>query len=176
MLETSIINIKTFSQIVTLHSIIKEHNRSQPHRCPSGFPANPMSLLLSIFRVGVRLLLAALFLCAGTIHLRDPGLFLPVMPPWIPFPLFCILISGGCELLGGGGLLIPVRPIQFVTGWGLTLLLVAVFPANIYMAVAHVQVHGFPSHAWMAWVRLLLQPLLIVAVLWVTRIWPGKCK
>jgi len=97
------------------------------------------------------------------------------MPPWIPLHHACILISGVLELLGGLGLLVPLRPIQLLAGWGLTLLLIAVFPANIYMAIAQVQVHGIPSQPWMAWARLPLQPLLIVAVLWVTRVWPGKC-
>ncbi len=134
-----------------------------------------LSLPALILRTLVRLLLAALFLFAGTIHLRDPELFLPIMPPWIPFHLACIRISGVFELLGGVGLLIPVRRIELLTGWGLALLLVAVFPANIYMALANVKVHGFPSQPWMGWARLPLQPLLIVAVLWVTRAWPGKC-
>jgi uncharacterized membrane protein len=98
------------------------------------------------------------------------------MPPSIPFPLPCIEISGVFELLGGLGLLIPLRPIQFLAGWGLALLLLAIFPANIYMALAHVKIHGFPSEPWMGWARLPLQPLLIVAVLWVTRVWPEKCS
>jgi uncharacterized membrane protein len=123
----------------------------------------------------VRLLLAALFLFAGVVHLRNPELFLPVMPPWVPFHRACILISGVCELLGGIGLLLPIRPIQLLTGWGLTLLLIAVFPANIHMAVAHVKVHGFPAHAWMGWARLPLQPLFILGVLWVTGVWPTNC-
>ena len=139
-----------------------------------------LSFRALLLRTLVRLLLAALFLFAGTLHLRHPELFLPVMPPSIPFPLACIEISGLFELLGGLGLLlgllIPARPIQVVTGWGLALLLVAVFPANIYMALAHVKVHGFPSQPWIGWARLPLQLLLIVAVLWVTRAWPEKCS
>jgi uncharacterized membrane protein len=129
-----------------------------------------------ILRVLVRLLLAAIFLFAGTVHLRSPEFFLPIMPPWIPFHLACVRISGVFELLGGIGLLIPSRPIQLLTGWGLVLLLVAVFPANIYMAMAHVQIHGMPSQPWMAWARLPLQPILIAAVWWVTGMWPKKCK
>jgi uncharacterized membrane protein len=124
-----------------------------------------------IFRLIVRLLLAALFLFAGFVHLRHPEVFMPVMPPWIPLHRECILISGVFELLGGLGLLIPVREVQLVTGSGLTLLLLAVFPANIYMAVDHIQVHGIPAQPWMAWARLPFQPLLIVGVLWVTRAW-----
>jgi uncharacterized membrane protein len=131
-------------------------------------------LLVTILRILVRLLLAALFIFAGTFHLHNPDLFLPVMPPWIPFPLQCILISGVFELLGGVGLLIPMGRIQFLTGWGLTLLLIAIFPANIYMMVAHVKIHGFPAHSWMAWARLPFQLVLIAAVLWITRIWHGK--
>jgi uncharacterized membrane protein len=127
-----------------------------------------------IARLIVRLLLATLFLFAGTVHLVDPRFFLPIMPPWIPFPLLCIEVSGVFELLGGAGLLIPPRRIELFTGWGLTLLLVAVFPANIYMAAAHIQIHGVPSQPWIAWARLPLQPLLIFAVLWVTRIWPAR--
>jgi uncharacterized membrane protein len=129
-----------------------------------------------MIQIAVRLLLTALFLLAGTVHLRAPELFMPVMPPWIPFHRACILISGVCEILGGVGLLVPFRSVQLVSGWGLTLLLVAVFPANIYMAAAHIKVHGFPSRAWMGWARLPLQPLLILAVLWVTSIWPGNCN
>ncbi len=94
------------------------------------------------------------------------------MPPWIPFPFFCIIASGGVELLGGIGLLIPNRAILILTGWMLTLLLLAIFPANLHMAMAHVQIHGIPSQPWMAWARLPLQALLILAVLWSTQAWP----
>jgi uncharacterized membrane protein len=119
-----------------------------------------------------RLLLAALFLFAGTFHLLDAQLFLSIMPPWIPQPMAGILISGVAELLGGLGLLVPVREVQRAAGWGLLLLLVAVFPANIYMAAAHIQVDGFPSENWMSWARLPLQPVLMFVVSWATGIWP----
>jgi uncharacterized membrane protein len=125
-----------------------------------------------IGRLITRILLASLFLFAGTVHLIDPALFFPLMPPWIPFPYFSIIASGVFELLGGIGLLLPNLRIRVLTGWCLTLLLLAVFPANIYMAVAHVQIHGVPSQPWMAWVRLPLQAVLILAVLWSTQAWP----
>jgi uncharacterized membrane protein len=106
------------------------------------------------------------------VHLADPRLFLPVMPPFIPQPFACIILSGMAELLGALGLLVPRREIQSAAGWGLLLLLVAVFPANIYMAAAHVRVRGFPQHDWMSWARLPLQPILMFAVSWSTGIWP----
>ena len=123
-------------------------------------------------RVIVRFLLAALFLAAGIVHLLDPHLFLPIMPPAFPFPLFCILASGVAEISGGFGLLVPSPLVQAAAGLGLVLLLLAVFPANIYMAAHHVRIHGFPKHDWEAWARLPLQPLLILAVAWVS--WPSK--
>lgn len=98
------------------------------------------------------------------------------MPPQIPFPIACIVVSGLAELLGAIGLVIPLRRVQFLVGWWLTLLLLAVFPANIYMAAAHVTIHGFPAHEWMAWARLALQPVLVGLVLWVTGAWSGTCR
>jgi uncharacterized membrane protein len=141
------------------------------HLAAAGKPCYRLALTA---RLIVRLLLAALFLFAGTVHLVDPGLFLPIMPPTVPFPLLCIEVSGVFELLGGAGLLVPNRRIEVLTGWGLTLLLVAVFPANIYMAAAHIRVHGIPAQPWITWARLPLQSLLILAVVWVTRIWAAR--
>jgi uncharacterized membrane protein len=124
----------------------------------------------------VRILIAGLFLFMGTVHLLDARLFLPIMPPWIPDPMAGILLSGMCELLGGAGLLVPRAGIQQAAGWGLLLLLAAVFPANIYMATAHVQVDGFPSQPWMSWARLPLQPVLMLLVGWCTGIWPKAAQ
>jgi uncharacterized membrane protein len=118
-----------------------------------------------------RLLLSALFLFAGILHLADTNLFVPIMPPFLPFPRLCVQISGIFEILGGIGLLLPQRDIQTVTGWGLFILLVAVFPANIYLAADNIRIHGMPSQPWMGWARLPFQPLLMLAVLWVTRVW-----
>jgi uncharacterized membrane protein len=120
----------------------------------------------------IRLLLSALFLFAGVLHLANTNLFLPIMPPFLPFPRLCVQVSGVFEILGGIGLLMPQREIQILTGFGLVLLLLAVFPANIYMATNNLRIHGMPTQPWMGWARLPLQPLLILAVLWVTRLWP----
>jgi len=96
--------------------------------------------------------------------LRNPALFMPVMPPWIPLHRFCIIASGMFELLGGLGLLIPERRVQFATGWGLTLLLIAVFPANIYMAFWPEKIPDMHYPHWALWARL---PLQIAFIAWV---------
>ncbi len=120
----------------------------------------------------VRTLLSAVFLAAGTFHLLRPAFFLPIMPPFISWPIAAILVSGAVELAGGIALWIPHRTVQTGTGWLLFALLIAIFPANIYMAAANIRIHGVPSQPWMAWARLPLQPLLMAATLWVTRCWP----
>jgi len=75
-----------------------------------------------------------------------------------------VYVSGFFEILGGIGILLEAtRPIA---GWGLVLLLLAVFPANIYMATAGIKIDGFGSQAWMAWARLPFQFVLIYAVIW----------
>ena len=103
-----------------------------------------------------RYALALLFVGAGLIHLVRPATYLAIMPPQLPQPLLLVYTSGFFELLGGLGLL-PVRSRR-LAGWGLLALLVAVFPANVYMALIHEQLH-IPG--WLAWGRLPLQPLLM---------------
>ncbi|WP_412028462.1 hypothetical protein [Deinococcus yunweiensis] len=105
-------------------------------------------------------LLAALFIVAGTAHLVRPGVFDQIVPPGTPMSArHATLISGAAEIAGGLGLLHPAtRP---AARWGLLALLIAVFPANVFMA-QHPQRYGLP--AWALWARLPLQPLLMWAV------------
>lgn len=114
----------------------------------------------------LRFLLAALFLTAGGLHLLWPEPFLLILPPWIPLPLFCVQASGVAEIAGGLGLMLPFSRLQKWTGWGLVVLLIAVFPANVYMAVAHLQIHGFPEYTWENWARLPFQVVLIYLVVY----------
>ena len=103
-----------------------------------------------------RFALAALFVLAGSWHFAHPAPYLRIMAPQLPHPLALVYVSGAAEVLGGLGLL-PARTRR-LAGWGLLALLLAVFPANLYMALAHAQL-GIPG--WVAWGRLPLQlPLL----------------
>ncbi|WP_188900467.1 DoxX family protein [Deinococcus aerophilus] len=106
------------------------------------------------------LALAAVFTIAGTLHFLIPQSFDRIVPPGLPLDArAATLLSGAAELAGGLGLLHPVtRP---AARWGLLALLVAVFPANLYMA-QEPQRFGVP--AWATWARLPLQPLLMWAV------------
>lgn len=114
-------------------------------------------------RSSVRWLAAVFFIIAGSMHLLMPAPYLKIMPPWIPWHLALVYISGAAEIAGGMGLLIP--NLRRAAAWGLVALLVAVFPANIYMATEHIPQ---TSPAWILWARLPLQPLMIWWVLWCT--------
>jgi uncharacterized membrane protein len=103
----------------------------------------------------------------GVLHFARPEPFLAIMPPFIPFHLAMVLISGAAEIALGLGL-VPKQTRRWAS-YGLIALYVAVFPANIYMAVAGVAPTGETVPAWAAWGRLPLQPLLMLLAWWVGR-------
>jgi uncharacterized membrane protein len=117
-------------------------------------------------RIGfaIRLVLfASIFLVSGFLHFFHPAPYVRIMPPMLPWPLMLVRISGAAEILGGAGLLL--RRFRRAAAYGLTLLLVAVFPANVYMAVAHVAFPGLMGKPWVQWARLPLQiPLIAWAI------------
>src|SRR5471030_1021204 len=86
--------------------------------------------------------LSLLFLLAGVLHFVYPKTYLRMMPPYVPAPLAMVYISGVCEILGGAGLLIPVT--RSMAAWGLIALLIAVFPANVHMALHHIGIGRKP--------------------------------
>jgi len=101
-------------------------------------------------------LLASLFIGAGLLHFLKSGPYLRIMPPALPMPQLLVALSGAAEVAGGLGLLLPAT--RRWASWGLLALLLAVFPANIYMLQMHAQLH---LPAWALWARLPLQPLLM---------------
>jgi uncharacterized membrane protein len=109
-------------------------------------------------------LLSLFFVFGGVNHFIAPGLYAQMVPPWLPAPLGLVYVSGVAEIAGGIGLLIPAT--RRLAAFGLIALLIAVFPANLYMATSNVQLHDMP--AWMSqptptfrWVRLPFQALFI---------------
>jgi uncharacterized membrane protein len=102
---------------------------------------------------------AALFIGSGLVHLLRPRVYLPMMPPYLPCPSEVILASGVAEIAGGIGVLFP--PTRRVARNGLIALLIAVFPANIQMAVNSITSGDSPLILTLLLARLPLQPLLI---------------
>jgi uncharacterized membrane protein len=115
-------------------------------------------------RAALRVALALLFVTAGVLHFLEPSPFVQIVPPYLPWPLALVYVSGACEVLGGCGVLVP--RLRRAAGWGLIALLVAVFPANLHAALANVQLEGLEVHPLLLWLRLPLQAVLIAWVYW----------
>ncbi len=119
-----------------------------------------------------RRVLAAGFIGAGALHFIVPGVYEAVMPPYLPLHRELVLVSGLLEILGGLGLAAPSPGVRRTASWGLAVLLVLIFPANVHMAVNEVQVAGVRTDSLGWWFRLPFQPILIWWVLWSAR--PGR--
>ena len=111
------------------------------------------------------------FIFTGVTHFFVPDKFMEMMPPFVPAPLLMVYVSGFFEICGGIGLIIP--RMRRAAAMGLILLLLAVFPANIYTALNNVQLGGFMSHPVYQWLRLPMQLVLIWWVWWTAN---GKHK
>ncbi|HUH13877.1 MAG TPA: hypothetical protein VMK65_12245 [Longimicrobiales bacterium] len=111
-------------------------------------------------------LIAVVFVAAGALHFVRPGLYARIIPPFLPFPLALVYLSGLAEIVGGIGVLIP--GLRTWAGLWLVALLIAVFPANLYMALAPERAGLGIAPLWL-WLRLPLQLLLIAWVWWATR-------
>lgn len=110
---------------------------------------------------------ACFYTFAGILHFTRSGMYLKIMPPYVPFHLAMVYISGAAEIAGGIGLLIPL--LRRAAAWGLVALLIAVFPANIYMATNPVEAGAASLPPAALYIRLLLQPILVWWVLWCTK-------
>lgn len=110
-------------------------------------------------------LLSLGFIAAGVNHFVNPAFYLAMMPPVLPAPALLVQVSGVFEILGGMGVLLPQT--RSFSGWGLVALLIAVFPANLQMAL-HPEL--FPTlPRWGLYARLPLQGALIAWAWWATR-------
>ena len=112
-----------------------------------------------------RCLFGAFFIAAGANHFINPDFYLRMMPAYLPLHGALVAISGVAEIVLGAMLLVP--RFQVVAAWGLIALLVAVFPANLNMALNADQFAAMSPLA--LWIRLPIQGLLIAWAYWYTR-------
>ena len=118
-------------------------------------------------RTAARIGMALAMAFAGISHLLLPTPFVQHLPGWVPLREELVFLTGLLEIALGLALLLR-QPWQRLAGLALAGYLVAVFPANVYVAVAEVEVDGQPGGAY-AWLRLPLQLLFIAWALWSTR-------
>lgn len=102
-------------------------------------------------------IMSLLYIAAGIYHFVNPALYRSIMPTWLPAHHQLVLVSGAAEIILGI-LLLPMATRHWAA-WGIILLLIAVFPANIQMAINYYR-QGNP-HLWIALLRLPLQGVLI---------------
>ena len=117
-------------------------------------------------------LLAAFFLAAGILHFRAADEFAKIVPPFLPLKREIVLLSGAAEIVLASWLLVPLW--RRAAGLVLSAYLLAVLPANVWQALARVEVAGIVLPDWLAWTRVALQFPLIAFVLAVTRMPPAR--
>ena len=116
-----------------------------------------------------RWVLAALMVGVGVLHFTHAQTFASIVPRYLPAPLWLVWISGACEI--GLGLALLHDASRRWAAYGLVALYIAVFPANVNMALhPDLPVAGVPSDAVPSalalWLRL---PLQLVLIAWALR-------
>jgi uncharacterized membrane protein len=117
-------------------------------------------------------LMGAFYVGAGISHFVNPAFFVAIVPPHLPWKEGLVVVSGIAEIILG--VAVVLRPTRRWAAWGIIALLVAVFPANIFMAAY--QVHPATAPEWMRnpspmqlWFRLPLQGVLALWAYWYAR-------
>lgn len=115
----------------------------------------------------LRVFLAISIIVVGITHFVKAEQYARIVPPQLPYPFKLVYISGFFEILGGIGLLIPL--VSVAAAWGLIALFIAVFPANINLAINNIQIDGIPHNQALYWARLPFQAVLIAWAWWYTK-------
>jgi uncharacterized membrane protein len=112
--------------------------------------------------------MSAFYIFAGVMHFWRPDYYMPMMPPYLPWHRALVYLSGLAEVGLGAAVLIP--SLRSLAAWGIILLLIAVFPANVHIALHNVPVFGATEGAGAGnWIRLPLQLVLIAWAWWYTK-------
>ena len=119
----------------------------------------PIIKRLSIYSLGLG------YLMIGINHFLDPEFFLKIMPPYLPWHLELVYISGAFEIVLGLSLMIS--KLRKYAAWGIIFLLIAVYPANIYLAFNEAPQKALDISPFLAsWVRLPIQFVLLGFAYW----------
>jgi len=108
--------------------------------------------------------ISPLYVIIGIKHFLDPDFFLAIMPPYIPLHKECVFISGFLEILFG--ILILFRKTRKVGSWGIIILLIAVFPANMYLYSSEMTREVLQISKTKALIRMPFQIPLIIISYW----------
>lgn len=103
--------------------------------------------------------MAVLYILAGINHFRKPGLYFKIIPQWIPNKQFINEITGLLEIMFGIYLIVPI--FSNLAAWSIIVLLIVIFPSNIYMSMNQNASLGLPK-----WLLILRLPIQILLILW----------
>ena len=108
------------------------------------------------------IVMGVFYISIGISHFTSPIWYVQIVPPYLPYKLELVYISGLFEILFGGMLFF--KKTRLFAGWGLILLLIAVYPANIYLA----QTNGAAMNTTplIAWGRLPVQFIFVGLAYW----------
>jgi len=115
-------------------------------------------------------MLAIFMIAAGTMHLVRPAFYLKIVPPYLPLHREIVFLSGLCEIALGVLLFVP--RCARLAAWGIVALLIAVFPANIYLS-EHQEI--LPAPWILHFLRLPLQAVFIGWAYWHARAVKTRC-
>tara|TARA_B100000003_G_scaffold202635_1_gene212143 strand:+ start:935 stop:1345 length:411 start_codon:yes stop_codon:yes gene_type:complete len=107
------------------------------------------------------------YVIVGIKHFTDPNYFISIVPPYLPYHLELVYISGFFEILFGVMILIP--KYRYWGAIGLILLLIAVFPANIFLAQNKEAQEAIGASQQIALWRLPIQGILIWVAYWIRK-------
>lgn len=136
-----------------------------------------LSWLLAGLKRPLLYVMGVLYILAGAMHLVVPDLYTQIIPPIFPRPLALVYISGVAEISLGVGVL--VTRTRRLAAWGLVGLLIAIFPANLYMATHDIAITGGPGFVrdlstTAQWARLPFQAVFVLWAWWYTRPMPDQ--
>lgn len=115
-------------------------------------------------KIGLLWLMGTLYMAAGLNHFLHPDFYVKIMPPYLPWHLELVYLSGVAEILLGALVLVPQW--RALAAWGIIALLIAVFSANLHMALHPDDYANIPPA--ILWLRLPLQGVLIAWAYWYT--------
>lgn len=104
-------------------------------------------------------LMASLYILAGINHFRVPRIYVKMIPSSLPSPKLLNALSGAAEIILG--ILLCIPSVSSFAAWGIIALLIAIFPANVYMYTNEKAAMGLPK-----WVRLIRLPLQLALIYW----------
>lgn len=120
-----------------------------------------------------RYLLGVFYVAAGVNHFISPEFYIPLIPPYFPYPEVINIVAGIAEI--ALGLMVFFHSTVRIACYGIIAMLVAFIPAHVYFVqIGSCIEGGLCTPQWLGWVRLVvIHPILILWAWWIARSYPA---